>query len=292
MMTTTTTTTARRWLLVGVGDAARTLCASHPDHLAQRLVTGTTRSAEKLDSLRKNGLAPLLFDGTPRFFDELRDEAAGARVLVSFPPATDPAEETRVAEACASASAIVYISSTGVFGDRRGVIDHDTVAEASGQGEAARRRLAAEAIYRSVGATILRAPALYDSDVARGLPQRLLGGAYRVPGDGSGYVSRLHLADLAQLIVAAWERAERGEEPATFLVGDATPSPHREVIAFLCDRLGLPFPASIPLQEAPVTLRGSRRVDASHALRTLGVTLRYPSFREGYAALGRPAAER
>jgi NAD dependent epimerase/dehydratase family enzyme len=268
----------RRWLLVGVGNAARVLAAQHPAASREGRITGTTRSLDKLAALRAAGIVPLHFDASPGFFERLHEAAAGARVLVSFPPSTDDLD-TPVAAACASAAALVYVSSTGVYGERRGVIDEHT--EPTGESESARRRLAAERTYRSVGATILRAPALYEA--TGGLPQRLVGAGYRLPGDGSGFVSRLHLVDLAQFIVAAWERRERGEPGETYVVGDASPSPHREVVAFLCERLGLPFPPSVPLAEAPVTLRGSRQIDSRHARRELGVQLRFPTFREGYA---------
>jgi nucleoside-diphosphate-sugar epimerase len=151
----------RSWLLVGVGDAARVLCDEPPGATVreQGRITGTTRDPARLALLRDSGLTPLHFEDSPAFFEALAKAAEGAAVLVSFPPGADSLD-ARVAAACASAAALVYVSSTGVYGDRRGVIDEST--EATGEGEAARRRLAAEKTYRSVGGMILRAPALYD----------------------------------------------------------------------------------------------------------------------------------
>ena len=195
---------------------------------------------------------------------------ADTHVVVTFPP--DGETDARVS---LRAGAITYVSSTGVYGDARGVVDDDTPVTATPSPTAA-RRLEAEAVWRARGATILRCPAIYGPD--RGLHRRVVSGQHQIPGDGSGYVSRIHVDDLAALILAA--PAARGE---TFVVGDAMPAPHRDVVAWICERYGVPMPPSIPLERAHESLRGDRRVDSSRALRTLGVTLAYPSYTIGYA---------
>jgi nucleoside-diphosphate-sugar epimerase len=136
--------------------------------------------------------------------------------------------------------------------------------------------LAGEAAYRPLGATILRSPAIYGRE--RGLHRRIARGDHRIPGDGSQILSRIHVEDLATLILAT--RTVRGE---TFVVGDLAPSPHIDVVRFICESQGLPLPAFAALGEQPDSLRANRAIDASRALRVLGVRLRYPTFREGMA---------
>jgi nucleoside-diphosphate-sugar epimerase len=192
-------------------------------------------------------------------------------VVVAFPP--DGRTDARVAPALAGAASIAYVSSTGVYGDRRGVID-DTTPIPAPVGERAQRILDAEALYRAAGATILRCPGIYGPE--RGLHRRILRGEHRIPGDGSRTLSRIHVSDLAELLLAA--SAMRGE---TFVVGDLEPAPHIEVVRFVCESYGVPLPPSVPLGDVHDTLRADRHVDASRALDRLGVKLRFPDYRIG-----------
>ena len=78
--------------------------------------------------------------------------------------------------------------------------------------------------------------------------------------------------------------ASAGTPGETFVVGDLEPCRQRDMVAWLCERFDLPFPASAPLEEVHETLRRNRRVDASRALARLGVTLKYPNYRAAFAA--------
>jgi nucleoside-diphosphate-sugar epimerase len=204
-------------------------------------------------------------------------ERAGpdTHVIVCF-PAHEPTDAV-VAPSLARAHSVTYISSTGVFGERRGRIDDTTPLPAANElSERTERLLRAEAHYRAAGATILRAAAIYGPE--RGLHVRMRRGEHRMPGDGSQMLSRIHVHDLAQIALAA--AAVRGE---TFVVGDAEPAPHAEVVRFICEAYGLPWPESDPLASVHASLRADRAIDASRVRAVLGVTLRYPSYREGMA---------
>jgi nucleoside-diphosphate-sugar epimerase len=193
-------------------------------------------------------------------------------VVVTFPP--DGVTDAAIAPVLAAARAVSYVSSTAVYGALRGRIDDATPTPApSGR---AVLRLAAEATYRALGATVLRCPGIYGPE--RGIHVRLRRGDYLLPGDGTNVLSRIHVEDLASLLLAS-ARA-KGE---TFVVGDLEPAPHAVVVRFLCERYGIPFPASAPLDAVPETLRADRAVDGRRALAVLGVELLYPSYREGMA---------
>jgi len=196
-------------------------------------------------------------------------------VVIAFPP--DGITDARLGPQLARAGAVTYVSSTGVYGEHRGVVDDRTPIPPPN--ERAAKILAAEQAYRAIGGTILRCPGIYGPE--RGLHVRVLKGEHRIPGDGTRYMSRIHIADLAQLVLAAGGAAQvRGE---TYVVGDAEPAAQIDVVRFIAESYGVPLPAHVPLESVHESLRADRRVDPSRALTTLGVTLRYPTYREGMA---------
>jgi nucleoside-diphosphate-sugar epimerase len=261
---------AKRLLILGCGYAGRRV-----------LELGCARGLEVIATVRSEARAAELAGLGARVIASARLEPgiasqadAQTHVVVAFPP--DEATDARIAPAFGHAHSIAYISSTGVYGERRGAIDDATplppAPDARGQ-----RILDAEACWRAVGATVLRCPGIYGPD--RGLHVRVLRGQHRMPGDGSRTLSRIHVEDLAQLVLAT-ERL-RGE---TFVVGDLAPAPQREVVQYLRDTYGAAWPESAPLESLHPSLRADRAVDPRRALEVLSVTLRYPSYREGMSS--------
>ena len=234
-------------------------------------VLGVVRSDDSAAALRARGV-----DVTTRAAVEVAREHVGpaTHAVVTFPPAS--ATDAELAPLLARARAVSYLSTTGVYEDLEGVVDDATPLPALPSPKYA-AVLAAESQYRAVGAAVLRSPGIYGAD--RGLHVRLARGDFRLSGDGSRYGSRIHVEDLAALLLAS--AATPG---ATFVVGDLEPCRQRDMVAWICQRLDLPFPASAPLSEVHETLRRNRRVDSSRALRMLGVSLRYPTYREGLAS--------
>ena len=118
--------------MLGVGQTAKALAefyrggeglAGGDKAEGRDLLYGTTRSAEKLESLSACGIKPVLFDSQNlEVVDQLADIANGAWVLVSFPPdggQVDPlVVDKLIAPALKRAKKVVYISSTGVYGKR------------------------------------------------------------------------------------------------------------------------------------------------------------------------------
>jgi nucleoside-diphosphate-sugar epimerase len=106
---------------------------------------------------------------------------------------------------------------------------------------------------------------------------------YHLPGDGSNWVSRIHVEDLSAIV----EHAVFSDLTGSFPVADDYPCMSREIAEFCAELLRVPFPASDDLESLHPTLRANRRVDGSAIRRLLGVSLRYPSYREGIpAAIG------
>jgi uncharacterized protein YbjT (DUF2867 family) len=265
-------------LLLGVGQVAQAAAVACR---GTRRVIGTTRQPEHLFDLFHEEIEPVVMPWPSA--DVIAPLAKGADVLVSFPP--DGSTDAILAPACLEARALVYISSTAVYGNREGTIGDTTPAEQTD--DKAMPRLEAEKIWRSIGANVLRAPGIYGPKL--GLHKRLSDGTFRLPGDGSGVSSRIHVDDLVAFILASFSSGKQGE---TYVVGDIKPASHYAVAEFLCREMGLPMPPSADINEVHHTLRYNRNVDASRALRELHVNLKYPTYKEGYSAcLAKAAAD-
>lgn len=253
-------------LLIGCGYTLR--------QLARRSSGGaliaSTRNAETAEELRRLG-ADVVEDSV-----QLASRAAGAHVVVSLPP--EAGLDEAVAEALVEnrPARLVYLSSTGVYGGARGAVDENTPVDET------HARVHAERLYQGAGAVVLRIAGIYGP--GRGLHERLRTGAFRMPGDGAGRSSRVHVEDLCAAIEVALRSAPPGE---VLNVADDDPAPLREVVAWLCERLALPMPPSIPLEQAPVTLRGDRAI-VNARLKALGWQPRFPTYREGFSALLKP----
>jgi hypothetical protein len=80
------------------------------------------------------------------------------------------------------------------------------------------------------------------------------------------------------------ERAMFSELTGAFPVADDYPCTTREILEFCSKLMDIPVPPSQDLETAHPTLRANRRVDGSAVRRLLGVSLEYPSYREGIRA--------
>lgn len=235
-------------------------------------VTCTVRSSERAAALRAEGLDVVQSAAldAPAVVALL---TPGTLVVICFPP--DGATDAMVAPALGAAAALRYVSTTGVYPPDVDVIDQSTpVASTPGLSHA--RVLDAEARYRALGAVVLRCPGIYGAE--RGLHVRIVQGKHQLAGTGDNVTSRIHVADLAALLLARPDLRSR-----TYVVGDGGTETQREVAAWVSAEYGVPFPPSVAAEQVHASLRVSRRIDPSVALRELGVTLRYPSFREGMA---------
>ncbi|HTP88313.1 MAG TPA: NAD-dependent epimerase/dehydratase family protein [Bryobacteraceae bacterium] len=214
-------------------------------------VTGTTRRTLDLEK--------------PGALDALRSMVTpGMRVLHSVPTLPDGLDREAVA-ALEGAARIVYISTTAVYGDAEFVDENTPAAPVT---DAARARLETEcAVQRGPWSSlILRPAAIYG-------PGRGVHASLRA---SDAVVSRIHVDDLAAHAEAALFSDLTGAWP----VADEYPCPSTEILEFL--GVGrTPGSATGPPARHP---RTNRRVDGRAIRRELGISLRYPTFREGVAA--------
>ena len=255
-------------------------------------VAGTCTTAAKAARLRVEGIEAHLFDGTGSL-----DEAsfsAPTHILCTIAPgnAGDPAI-THCARLLQRARWLGYLSTTGVYGDHDGGwVDEETPARPTLARSIARldAERAWQAIAREAGAAldIFRLPGIYGPGRST-LDQVRAGTARRIDKPGQVF-SRIHVADIAGTVLAALGRPH---EAGVYNVADDLPAPTSEVVAFACELLGKPVPPMISWAEVEPTLSAmarsfyaeSRRVRNERIKRVLGVTLRYPTYREGLTAI-------
>lgn len=274
-------------------------------------VRGTTRDAARAGAIRKAGAEPVILDTAKAV--SLERLADGVDVVFDMIPPRRIAEggggagEERFEDdtpalirACAGAriEKFVYLGSTGVYGVVEGEwIDEDTPVN-PGSPRARARQAAEQALLAAWSrdgfpAVIVRAPGIYGP--GRTLAHRIQRGAYRVPGDGGNFLNRIHVEDLAQVLLAA---ALRGRPGRIYLATDDRPERARVLADFCADLLGLPPPPSVGAAEAAramgesnlAMLQGDKRLSNRRIREELGVVLRYPTYREGIpASLATPA---
>lgn len=204
---------------------------------------------------------------------------AGVRVLHSIPLLRgadgyiDPTPEL-LAYLPETAARVVYLSTTGVYGAAVEVNEHTPTAPRT---ERESLRVAAENAVRAGAwsSLVLRPAAIYGP--GRGIHVSMRRGEFLLLGDGSNFVSRIHVEDLAALAEAALLQDLTGAWP----VADLEPARSRDIAAFCANLLNLPMPASAPPGRLSETRRANRRVDGRTICRLLGVKLRFPTFREG-----------
>jgi 2-alkyl-3-oxoalkanoate reductase len=110
---------------------------------------------------------------------------------------------------------------------------------------------------------------------------------FPIVGDGGGVSSFIHLDDAAAATVLALEH----DGPAIYNIVDDEPAPVREWLPVLANALGAKPPRHFPVWLArlfagePGVMLGTEARGASNAKakRELGWTLRYPSWRQGFA---------
>lgn len=202
----------------------------------------------------------------------------GCRVLHSVPSLPNDADRTLVQALAPGAARVVYLSTTGVYGDAEGVDEHTPIAPRN-EREAARARTEAAVLEGPWSALVLRPAAIYGP--GRGVHVSMAQGKYALLGDGSNYISRIHVEDLARVAAKALLGSLEGAYP----VADQYPCTSREMAEYCALKFGLPMPVSETEANVPATRRNNRRVDGRAIFRLLDCALLYPSYLEGLNAV-------
>ena len=291
----------KRILIVGSGDVAR---RALPWLLRRFRVFALVRQPEAAVELRALGAVPVVGDLDDR--QSLRRLAGIADAVLHFapPPQTghgDP-RMARLLAALARRSSlpqgVVYISTTGVYGDCAGArVDETRPCRA--QTARGRRRVDAERRLRAFGrrnqvrVALLRAPGIYAADR---LPlDRLQRGDPVLAADEDVHTNHIHAEDLARIACLALFRAGPGR---AYNASDDSGLRMGEYFDAVAERFGLARPPRMARAEivhhlSPLTLSfmsESRRLDNRRLKRELRLRLRYPTVADGLRAATVPAA--
>ncbi len=274
----------KRLLIAGYGDIARrTGALLAPGIEVRKLARGLGQDLDRPGTLR---------------------EMAGwaDSVLHLAPPPAEGERDTRTENLLAALvgdgrargpARMVYASTSGVYGDCGGArIDEDRppaprIARARRRVDA-ERQLAGWCAARGAALLILRVPGIYAADR---LPiQRLKDRVPVLREEEDVYTNHIHADDLARIVL----RALDATAPAgIYNACDDSELKMGDWFDLLADRLGLPRPPRIARGEAAGRIPAaslsfmseSRRLVNHRLKEQLGVGLRYPTVREGLAAL-------
>jgi nucleoside-diphosphate-sugar epimerase len=261
-------------------------------------VYALSRSPQQFAALRLLGIIPVRGDLDQP--DTLAAIAGLAHDVVHFaPPPGCGVHDARTAHLIAALAKgsslpqqLVYISTSGVYGDCGGELVAET-RPARPHTDRARRRADAERRLRDWGArsgvriSILRVPGIYAADR---LPlARLEKGTPALKRDEDSYVNHVHADDLARIVVAALHHAHPNR---MYNAVDDAPQKMGDYFDLVADRFGLPRPPRIARAEAAAIIpenllsfmNESRRLVNRRLKRELRLRLRYPTVEEGIAA--------
>ncbi|KOO83136.1 epimerase [Stenotrophomonas pavanii] len=276
-----------RVLILGLGWSGRVLAAQLQARGVQ--VAGTVRdpAASPDDGLRRYPLQT----GTPPAPGLLEEIARAEAVLCSVPPDAegDPALRMLLPALHASPALrwVGYLSSTSVYADRAGGwIDESSVADAT-EAVGVQRRLAeaqwrALAEQRGIASAVLRLPGLYGPG-RNALLQLAQGRARHVVRPGLVF-NRLHVQDLAAVIIAAMQRPVA---QGMYLPSDDEPAPPQDVLAFAAQLGGFAMPPAVAWDDPALSpalrrfYQSSKRINSRGTRAALGWQPRFPSYREG-----------
>lgn len=280
-------------LVIGCGDIAR---RALPQLLRRYRVAALVRSREP--ALVASGVE--LIEGDLDDAGSLASLAGRAeRIAHLAPPAGSGSVDIRTRNLIAALAPrgrgamlpqrLVYLSTSGVYGDCAGEWVEET-RQPKPQTERARRRLDAEQALgewgerNKVEIVILRVPGIYASDR---LPlDRLVRGTPALAAAEDVYTNHIHADDLAAIVVAALEvKQARG----IYNVSDDSSMKMGEFFDLVADRVGLKRPPRVSRNEAERRvpkemlsfMSESRRLVNQRMKTELGVRLRYPTVADG-----------
>lgn len=288
-------------LIVGCGDVAQRAIP----WLRRRLrVIAMIRDEGQRAALRALGARTVLADlDAPRTLDRLAGVAD--YILYAAPPpragSTDPRTRRLVAALARRQRRprrLVYISTTGVYGDCAGARVSET-RPCRPASERARRRVDAERRLRAFGRRcgvsigILRAPGIYAADR---LPlARLERGDPVLRAQDDVFTNHIHAEDLAHWAAIALYRGGAGR------VWNACDDTRLSMAAYfdaVADHFGRPRPARVSRAQMAERVSAmmlsfmaeSRRLENARIKSELRVALCYPDIFAGLAAVPAPAA--
>ena len=287
-----------RLLIVGCGDIGLRVAGLLAHKFTLRVLTS---QPTRVPALRLAHTTPLL--GNLDQANTLRRLAGLApRVLHLAPPAGNGTRDgrtlalVRALSLRAAPSALVYASTSGVYGDCAGSwVDEGRVLKPTT--ERAQRRVDAEALVRFFGraagvrTSVLRVPGIYAPNREGGTPlARLRNGTPVLEAADDVYTNHIHADDLARAcVLALW----RGKPQRAYNINDDAALKMGDYFTAAAALYGLPVPPRISRAQAerelaPMQLSfmsESRRMVNTRMKCELGLRLHFPHVLSGLAAV-------
>ncbi len=277
----------------GLGYSAQHFIKAYGEHF--ETIAGTARSYYAVERLGDPRVEGFMFDAE-RADPEIATALARADVLlVSIPPDTsvEPtlAKFGRVLAQLPQRLKIIYLSTIGVYGDRQGEWVDETRVPAPKQPRSI-SRLRAEKAWQAMARDarksiqILRLAGIYGSG-RNALLQLKNGTAQRVIKPDQVF-NRIHVADISTAIAAAI--AYEGDSDI-WNVADDEPAPPQDVITYAAKLMGVEPPPEEDFETAPLSAMArsfyeeNKRAANGKMKEGLGITLTYPTYRDGLNAL-------
>ena len=278
-------------VITGCGQVGRQLAPLLADR--QEAFTCLVKTQPSLDRLSQQGYPALMYDldtGSPL---PETISLANKDVYYFVPPGNSDLSHPRIDHFLAMCSEqvprrIVYISTSGVYGDCKGAwVDEDhPVCPIT---ERAKRRLyAEESLIQFCCETgceynILRVGGIYGPER---LPLARLQAIIVVCPEEAPYSNRIHALDLARACLAAMNSTTHGE---IFNVADGHPTSMSDYFYQLADMANLPRPSCVPLAQASEKLspgmlsfiNESRRLSTDKLKSVLNFSPLFPSLESG-----------
>lgn len=257
-------------------------------------VSGTTRSAEKAESLRKIGIEPILYDGGAISDGLAADMARATHVVQSIAPGKDGDPLFRpdmpaLTSLMPRLEWAGYLSTVGVYGDHKGGwVDEATVL--SPVSARSVERVEAEDHWLAFGkaadlpVAVLRLAGIYGP--GRNALRNMEEGTARRLVKKDQVFNRIRVEDIGRSALFLAGRHLAG----VWNIADNEPGPPQDVVAEAARLMGLPTPPDIPFETAELSpmarsFYGENKRVSNAKLKAAGFEFRFPNYRQSLAEL-------
>ncbi len=181
-----------------------------------------------------------------------------------------------------------YLSTTGVYGDKKGAWVNEKTPPDPQQGRSIRRYSCENKwLETNLPIQIFRLPGIYGP--GRSAFESLMNGTTKMIDKPGQVFSRIHVDDIAGAILFLINLYSQGNNPSLVNVADDLPSSNLEVIEFAAKIANKPLPSKLPFEIAKKTMspmaksfwEENRKVDNNFLCNQLGYSLIYPNFKTG-----------
>lgn len=274
-------------------------CGYSAEFIAKRLITrgwkvfATTRSEDRFKKLKGLGISPILWDDVVSLTNLLTEKCS---LLSSIAPQGSiddglTAVSNLLKHDIIKINCLVYLSSTGVYGDRQGgwVSEDSKVDTVTNQGKArvkAEKKWLDLAREYNISLFVFRIAGIYGPD--RSVFDRIKARKAQKIIKPDQYFNRIHVHDLSGAVCAGLENPKLA---GIYNIADDLPSSGADVIDEATKLLQKPKLPEVNFDDAKLSTMAksfyleSKRVSNKKLKNSLGYSLKYPTYTFGLRSL-------